>query len=44
MFGTSLWEFFVVATACVGFPLLGAGAVVAIAMPLNAPKPDDQQS
>lgn len=41
MFGTTLWEFVVVATACVGFPLLGAGAVVAIAMPIQAPKSED---
>jgi hypothetical protein len=31
----SLWEMILYGTACIGLPLIGAGAVVAIAMPLQ---------
>jgi translation initiation factor 6 (eIF-6) len=36
LLGISLLEFIVVGTACIGVPLLGAGIVVAIAMPLRS--------
>lgn len=35
MMGMGLLEWFVLGAVCIGFPLIGAGAVVAIAMPLR---------
>ena len=44
MFGMSLLEAIVLGTACMGVPLLGAGIVVAIAMPLRSTTTADDSS
>jgi hypothetical protein len=35
VYGISFWELILFGTACISLPLIGAGAVVAIAMPLR---------